>query len=313
MGRHVLRRLVWLPLTVWVVVTLVFFLLRVVPADPARAMLGEGASPADVERLRERLGLNQPLPMQYLDFLRALVSGDFGTSLANRQPVTALVGRALPYTLELVVAAGLLAVALGVPLGILAATHRGTWLDSVIVGVASLPQALPVFYVGILLLLVFSVWLGWFPVLSSSGAIGLGDRLRELVLPATTLALLMATYLIRSTRTAFVEALRQDYIRTARGKGLSLRAIQYHHGLPNTLLPIAAIIGSELIVLLGGTALIEVVFTRPGLGSVLVLAIQQRDYPVVQFGLLVYSIVVVLMNLLLDLVFGVLDPRVRYE
>jgi len=286
------------------VCTLVFLLIHLVPGDPVDVMLGEGASTADRSALREALGLDRPLAQQYLDYLGRVARLDLGVSLHDRRPVVDLLGERAGPTLELAVAALILALAIAVPLGVLAAQHRGGVLDRIAMTVSLIGAAVPNFWLGPMLILLFSLQLGWTPV---SGR----DGWASVALPAVTLGTGLAAVLARMVRASVLEVLSEDYVRTARAKGLGPVAVLWGHALRTAWLPILTLIGLQLGALLAGAVITETVFAWPGLGSLLVEAIQQRDYPVVQGAVLLISITYVLVNGATDLAYGLLDPRTR--
>jgi peptide/nickel transport system permease protein len=286
--------------------TLVFFFLHMVPGDPVEVMLGESAQPADREALRHSLGLDQPLPLQYGHYLGQLVRLDLGTSLYTQQPITHMLAERIPATAELAVAALIVAVLIAFPLGVLAAVRKNTPWDQGAMGLSLIGVSIPNFLMGPILILLFSLWLGWFPV---SGR----DGLASLILPAITLGTAMAAILSRMVRATLLETLDEDYIRTARAKGLSEFIVIWRHALRNALLPVITLLGLQLGVLLGGAVITEVVFSWPGLGQLTIDSIQRRDYPVVQACVLLISLSYVVVNTLTDLVYGWLDPRVRLE
>ena len=286
------------------VCTLVFLLIHLVPGDPVEVMLGEGASTADRSALREALGLDRPLAQQYLDYLGRVARLDLGVSLHDRRPVVDLLGERAGPTLELAVAALILALAIAVPLGVLAAQHRGGVLDRIAMTVSLIGAAVPNFWLGPMLILLFSLQLGWTPV---SGR----DGWASVALPAVTLGTGLAAVLARMVRASVLEVLSEDYVRTARAKGLGPVAVLWGHALRTAWLPILTLIGLQLGALLAGAVITETVFAWPGLGSLLVEAIQQRDYPVVQGAVLLISITYVLVNGATDLAYGLLDPRTR--
>ena len=286
------------------VCTLVFLLIHLVPGDPVDVMLGEGASTADRSALREALGLDRPLAEQYLDYLGRVARLDLGVSLHDRRPVVDLLGERAGPTLELAVAALILALAIAVPLGVLAAQHRGGVLDRIAMTVSLIGAAVPNFWLGPMLILLFSLQLGWTPV---SGR----DGWASVALPAVTLGTGLAAVLARMVRASVLEVLSEDYVRTARAKGLGPVAVLWGHALRTAWLPILTLIGLQLGALLAGAVITETVFAWPGLGSLLVEAIQQRDYPVVQGAVLLISITYVLVNGATDLAYGLLDPRTR--
>jgi peptide/nickel transport system permease protein len=302
------RLLQLVPTTVGALV-LVFFLMRVLPGDPAAAMLGTNATPQAVADLRSQLGLDRPLVVQFAEYVVGLAHLDFGRSLAVRAPVTMLLGQALMPTLLLTLAGTLVSVVVGVPLGILAALKRRTWLDySASVG-ALLGISIPVFVWGVLLLLVFS--LQW-PILPSAGA---GDTpwevARSLVLPGIATGFFQVGLIARITRSSLLSVVSNEYVRTARAKGLAPAQVIVGHALRNALIPVITVIGLNAGTLLGGAVVAETVFTRPGLGRLILDAINARDYPVIQGVMIVSVVLVVLLNLLTDLLYGIADPRVH--
>jgi len=286
------------------VCTLVFLLIHLVPGDPVEAMLGENARPADRAALRADLGLDRPLGEQYLSYLSGLARLDLGDSFQDRRPVRAHLAERIPPTLELTFAALVLALLLAVPLGVLAANHRGGWPDSWAMGFSLVGISIPNFWLGPVLILVFSLWLGWTPVSGRDGP-------TSLVLPAITLGTGLAAVLARMVRSSVLEVLGEDYIRSARAKGLSETAVMWSHALRNAWLPVLTLLGLQLGGLLGGAVITETVFAWPGVGSLLVEAIQARDYPVVQACVLLISLGYVAVNTFTDLVYTWVDPRVR--
>ncbi len=291
-------------LVVFGVCTLVFLLIHLVPGDPVEAMLGESARPADRAALRADLGLDRPLVEQYLTYLARLARLDLGVSFQDRRPVRDLLAERIPPTLELAAAALLLALALALPLGVLAARHRGGALDSGAMGFSLLGISIPNFWLGPMLILVFSLWLGWTPVSGRDGP-------ASLLLPAVTLGTGLAAVLARMVRSSVLEVLEEDYVRTARAKGLPETVVMWRHALRNAWLPVLTLLGLQLGGLLGGAVITETVFAWPGVGSLLVEAIQGRDYPVVQACVLLISLAYVLVNTLTDLVYAWVDPRIR--
>ncbi len=288
------------------VMCLVFVLIHLVPGDPVEVMLGESAQPADKEALREALGLNQPVHLQLLDYLARLVRLDLGTSIYSRRPILDILLERIPATIELGIAALWVATFLALPLGILAAMHRNTLLDFGSMGFALFGVSIPNFWMGPMLILVGALWLGWFPVSGREGFM-------SLVLPALTLGTAMAAILSRMIRSALLEVITEEFIRTARAKGLTEWRVIVHHGLRNALLPVITLLGLQLGALLGGAVITETVFSWPGIGLLVVEAIQRRDYPVVQATVLFISLSYVLVNLLTDLLYAWIDPRVRIQ
>jgi ABC-type dipeptide/oligopeptide/nickel transport system permease component len=291
-------------LVVFGVCTLVFLLIHLVPGDPVEAMLGESARPADRTALREALGLDRPLGEQYLSYLGRLARLDLGQSFQFQRPVGDLLAERIPPTLELTGAALALALVLAVPLGVLAARNRDGALDSGAMGFSLLGISIPNFWLGPMLILVFSLWLGWTPVSGRDGPV-------SLILPAVTLGTGLAAILARMVRSSVLEVLEEDYVRTARAKGLSEVAVMWRHALRNAWLPVLTLLGLQLGGLLGGAVITETVFAWPGVGSLLVEAIQNRDYPVVQACVLLVSLAYVLVNTMTDLVYAWVDPRIR--
>jgi ABC-type dipeptide/oligopeptide/nickel transport system permease component len=303
------ERLLQLILTTGGALVLVFFLMRVVPGDPAAAMLGTSASPEAVAGLRAQLGLDRPLLQQFVDYLAGLAQLDLGRSLALRTPVATLLWQALIPTILLTVGGTLVSLLVGVPLGIVAALRRGTWIDYLASVVALLGVSVPVFVWGVLLLLVFA--LHW-PLLPSGGAGSTPvDVVKALVLPSIATGLFQAGLVTRITRSSLIGVMGQDYVRTARAKGLAPWVVTNRHVVRNGLIPVITIVGLNVGTLFGGTIVVESIFARPGLGRLMLDAISARDYPVIQ-GIVIVSVVfVVVMNLLIDVLYTAVDPRVR--
>ncbi len=291
MVRYLMWRLLDAVPTILLVLTLVFVCMRILPGDPALAALGDNAQPDQLAAFREKMGLNVPLWHQYLNFLGGVLTLDFGRSLINNTSVLQLLAYNLPYTIELTIAAMVMGIVAGIPLGVLAATHRNRTADAGVRVVSLIGHAIPDFYLGALLLITFSLNLGWFPI--NGGGDGFVDRLHHIVLPALTLAFVKAAFLGRLTRTSLLEVFGKDYVRTARAKGASERRVIYRHGLRNALLPLSTGLGLSLLATLSGSVAIELVFNRPGIGEVLISAIARRDYPVIQGGVVVFAMFVV--------------------
>lgn len=302
--RFLLGRLLGALPVVLGVATIVFLLLHLVPGDPVELMLGDAARPADRAALRQALGLDRPFTDQLYHWFSRLAHLDLGESLYSRRPVLDLIAERLPATLELTAAALALALLIALPLGTLAAHHHNRPLDRLAMGFSLLGLSIPNFWLGPLLILLFSLELGWTPV---SGR----EAPASLVLPALTLGTALAAVLARMVRSSLLEVLSEDFIRTARAKGLSERAMLWRHALPNAWLPLLTVLGLQLGSLLGGAVITETVFAWPGLGALLVEAIQRRDYPLVQGCVLLISLTYVLVNTLTDLAYGWVDPRVR--
>ncbi|CAN1496200.1 DppB ABC-type dipeptide/oligopeptide/nickel transport systems, permease components [Rhabdaerophilaceae bacterium] len=310
-----LRRLALSVALAWAVATIVFLALHLVPGDPAELLLSTGGvspDPAAVAELREKLGLNRPVLVQYLEFLRGLARFDLGTSLVDDYPVAQEIALRLPRTLELIVAGMLIAVVLGIPAGTYAAIHRGGRFDRIMSGVAALLLAVPVFVLGTLLILLFAQTLHWMP---AGGFVPLAkDPLQHFILlslPAIAIGKGLVAIVFRMTRASVLDALGRDHVRTARAKGLSSLQVLMHHVVRNALTPIATVLGLHMGTLLGGTVLVEYVFNWPGLSTPLIRAVEARDYPMVVGIVLTISGIFLLINLLLDLLYALLDPRVR--
>jgi len=296
---------------VWLVVSLVFLLIHLVPGDPIELMLGEGASPADIAGLRHQYRLDLPLHTQYIRYWAGVLHGDLGTSIRLHDSVTHLILERYPYTLALTLAALVLALALALPAGILGAVRRGRALDQMLSVVSLFGLSIPGIALGPILILVFSIGLGWTPV-SGANAGGLGAiDWRYLILPAVTMGVSLAAILTRMVRTAMLEELGQDYIRTARAKGLSETAVVCRHALPNALVPIVTVVGLQFGALLAGAIVTEKIFSWPGLGRLVVVAISNRDYALVQGCLLAIGLTYVLVNFFTDVIYRFINPRMR--
>ena len=302
--QSLLLRLAYTLPVIWLVVSLIFLLIHLVPGDPVQQMLGEGAAQADVAALRHAYGLDVPLGQQYLHYWRGVLHGDFGRSLRLNDSVAHLIVTRYPYTLQLTLAALLVALLLAVPAGVTAALHRGRWQDQSLGVVSLLGLSFPALALGPILQLLISIKLGWLPV---SGA---GD-LAHLVLPAITMGGALAAILTRMVRTAMLEELGQDYIRTARAKGLTERTVVYKHALRNAIIPVLTLIGLQFGALLAGAIVTETIFSWPGIGRLTVSAISNRDYALVQGCILAVGLTYVLVNLITDLLYTVANPRIR--
>lgn len=297
-------RLVWTLPVLWLVVSVVFLLIHLVPGDPVEQMLGEGARPADIAALRHAYGLDRPLGVQYLRYWKGVLHGNLGQSIRLNDSVTHLVLTRYPYTMELTAAALVFAILLAVPGGIAAAVKRGKARDQVIGVVSLLGLSIPAFALGPILIVLVSIKLGWLPV---SGA---GDW-KHLVLPAVTMGSALAAILTRMVRTSMLEELGQDYIRTARAKGLPERVVVYKHALRNAMIPVMTLIGLQFGVLLAGAIVTETIFSWPGIGRLTVSAISNRDYPLLQGCILAIGLTYVLVNLATDVLYMVVNPRIR--
>ncbi len=312
MLRFIGRRLVTLVPTLLAVLTLVFVLVRVVPGNPALIPLGDQATPEAIARFYRETGLDQPIWHQYLSFLGQIARGDLGRSMINDRPVTSAIAEVLPYTLELSIAGVVVGVLLGVPLGVVAARSNGGWVDWLVRIVTLGGLSFPAFVSAIMMLLVFGLWLGWFPIISGGKPWSdPGGRLMSLALPAINLGLVMMAYVARVTRGGMLNTLPSDFIRTARAKGVPMRRIVWKHALRNVLLAVVTFTGLYFSVLIGNSVLTEIVFNRPGLGKLVVGALDRRDYTLLQGLVVTYAVLVVVVNTLTDLLYGLVDPRVK--
>ncbi|MDM9625094.1 ABC transporter permease [Rhizobium sp. S152] len=311
MIKYILMRLLDAIPTVFLVLLLVFIAMRILPGDPAIAALGDAATPEQLALFREKMGLNAPLWLQFVNFLKGVLTLDLGTSMMNNQNVVGLIFYNLPYTLELTLTAMLMGVAAGLPLGVFAARNRNKAPDSFVRGFSLIGYAVPDFYLGALLLIVFSLNLGWFPI--NGGGEGFIDRMYHIFLPALTLAFVKAAFVGRLSRTALLEVLSKDFVRTARAKGATENRIVYKHGLRNALLPLTTGLGLSTLATFSGSVAIELVFNRPGIGKLLISAIAERDYAIIQGGIVVLAMCVVLINLLMDILYIIVDPRIRMQ
>ncbi|MFW5664232.1 MAG: ABC transporter permease [Coleofasciculus sp.] len=336
MAHYIIKHLLNLLPVLLGITLLVFLFLHLIPGDPATVLLGERATPEQVEALREQLGLNQPLPLQYLTFLNNLLHLDFGTSIISGIPIIDEIKTRFPATFELSLAAMIVAVILGIPAGVLAAVYKNRPADNVTMIGSLLGVSMPVYWLGLLLIYLFAITLNWFP---PSGRISieagltfqpitgfylldailqfdinlLQDVLAHLILPALTLGTIPLAILARITRSSLLDVLSQDYIRTARAKGIPEHWVIIRHGLKNALLPVVTIIGLQFGTLLGGAILTETIFSWPGIGSWIYEGILARDYPIVQGGVVVISIIFVLVNLVVDISYALVDPRIKYK
>jgi len=313
MLQFAIRRILQSIPILFVVLTLVFVIARVLPGDPAVAALGDYASKEAVEALRVKMGLDAPLWLQYLRFLRDLCQGKLGTSMITGYPVREQLLKVLPYSLELTFSAIFLGFLFGIPMGIPSAVRRNSFIDYFNRLFSLMGLSIPAFYLGILLMLVFSIRLKWFPVVGGGELSSLSSNLRHLFLPALSLGLIMTAYVTRMTRSSLLNVLREDYVRTARAKGMSEPVVLLKHALRNALLPVVALGGVYAVVLIGSSVMTEIVFSRPGLGSLMVGAIKQRDYTTLQSVMVFYAVIVVVFNLATDLVYGLIDPRIQYR
>jgi peptide/nickel transport system permease protein len=286
---------------------LVFLMMHIVPGDPARMMLGELAVQQDaIANLRHQLGLDQPIPVQYWRFLTGALHGDLGRSILENQPVARMIWQSLPSTAELTLAGLGIAVLLGGALGILAAVRQNTWVDTASMVLALWGVSMPTFWMGLLLIFLFSLKLGWLPATGQGGLI-------RLIMPAFTLGYVAAAVIARLVRSSMLEVLRQDYVRTAQAKGLAPRLVIYRHALRNALIPVITVLGLQFGALLGGSVIIETVFSRPGIGRLAVTSILSKDFQVTQGTVLMSAVFYTLVNIMVDLAYALADPRIRYD
>ncbi len=314
MAAYIFRRALQSIALIFVVASLVAIFIQFLPGDPAYTILGENnATPERVAAVREELGLDRPILIQYKDWVVGVFQGDLGTSLTSKRPVANDLAQRLPRTFELIAASTMLATIVGVTAGVVAASHHNRWPDVIVSLLSLIWISTPVFVSGTLLLLLFGMKLKLLPV---TGYVGLTDdplgHLQRLALPALTLALLDAAVILRMTRSSLLEVLGEDYVRTARAKGVSNRTVLYGHALRNALIPVVTVIGLQMGTLLGGAVLVEYIFNWPGVSSYLIAGIGQRDYVVVQAVVLVIATLFIILNFVTDLIFAVLDPRIKY-
>lgn len=304
--RYALQRLLFTIPVLFGVSVLTFLMLHLVPGDPVAAMfVGQGGtSEAAMEQTREQLGLNDPLPVQYLNYMKGLAQGDLGTSIRTKQPVSDMIANNLPSTIKLTVASMALAILFGIVLGVIAAIRRGSAIDSLVMLISLAGVSMPGFWLGLLLISLFSIRLHWLPIIG-------GDDLKGLILPAIALGFAAAATIARMVRSSVIEVMGEQYIVTARAKGLKEQRIIIRHALRNAMIPVLTVVGLQFGGLLAGAVIIEQVFARQGIGRMLVTALQGRDFPVAQGGVLFVATVYVLVNLLVDLLYGVVDPRIR--
>jgi ABC-type dipeptide/oligopeptide/nickel transport system permease component len=306
MSKYILRRLLQLVPTLLGVYTVAFVLMRVLPGDPAKFLLGFRGTDEALAALRARMKLDDPIYVQYTSFLGRMLTGDLGSSYITGEPVTEVIGRAIPITLQLAFVATILAAALGIPLGVLAALRKDSLVDNSSRILAVLGASVPTFWLGIQLQIVFGLNLKWFPI----SGVGFDSHI---VLPGIALAVSTLVLLMRMTRSSLLDELGQDYVRTARSKGLKERRVIWGHGLRNALLPVLTVWGLSLADLLTGALLVEVIFSWPGMGRLLVQSISTRDYPLLQANLIVLAVVYAGANLLVDIFYTFVDPRIRYD
>ncbi|MEQ9109319.1 MAG: ABC transporter permease [Rhodospirillaceae bacterium] len=312
MAGFILKRVLSSVPTLFGVLTLVFLLIRVVPGDPALAILGDNASEQALQSFREQMGLNEPIWKQYLSFLGELAKGSLGNSMVTGDPVFGTVLKVLPHTLQLTIFALFIGVIFGVPLGIWSAIRRDSWVDYTCRVVSLVGISFPSFLIAIVLILLFAIEIPLFPVISNPDGT-FGSNIYNLVLPGMSLGLIMTAFVMRTARSSYLNVSSEDYIRTAKSKGTPRRIIILRHALRNALIPIVTVVGLYMGLLIGNSVLTEIVFNRPGLGKLIVLSLNLRDYATLQGLMIVYAFMVVLVNLLTDLTYGLFDPRVTYS
>jgi ABC-type dipeptide/oligopeptide/nickel transport system permease component len=313
MIKYTIRRMILVLPTLWAVVTFVFFLIRVVPGGPAVAALGSYATAESIRELEKKMGLDRPILVQYGSFLKDLCRGDLGKSLITNKPISSEIRKALPYTLDLTLGGMLIGIVLGVPIGIMTALKRNQAPDYIGRILSLVGISMPEFYLGILLMYLFAIKLNLFPVLGGGNFNVLSSRLYYLVLPAFTLGIIMTAFISRMVRSSMLNVLREDYVRTAKAKGLRERVVIYKHALRNALIPTVTVIGIYMSILMGGSVLTEIIFSRPGLGKMMVFAVKDRDYIALQSVIIVFSAFVFLFNLLTDILYSIIDPRIEYR
>jgi peptide/nickel transport system permease protein len=307
------RRLIATIPVLAMVAVFVFLMLRLTPGDPAAVIAGDNATSEQVEAIREKLGLNQPLLTQFAIWSGKSLQGDFGQSFFFKKDVSDLIAQRIEPTLALSIFTIVLAIVIAVPLGVLAAHRSGGWIDRAVMGFSVLGFSVPVFVVGYLLIYLFAIQLGWVPVQGYTPlASGFGEFLQRLILPSVTLAIIYIALIARITRASVIEVLGEDYIRTARAKGLTNRVVLMRHALRNAAVPIVTVIGIGIALLIGGAIVTESVYNIPGLGRLVVDAVLARDFPVIQAVILMFSFVYVLINLVIDIAYSFFDPRIRY-
>jgi len=310
---YLLRRVLAAIPVMGVVALIVFLLLRLTPGDPAAILAGDNATPAQLERIRTSLGLNEPLYIQFFTWINKLLHGDLGVSLISNVPVLKMISQRIEPSISLAVATIILSVVVAVPLGVIAAWKQGTWIDRFVMGLSVLGFSVPVFVIGYILIQLFAIDLRWLPVQGyKSIANGFGPFLERLVLPTLALSFIYVALIARMTRASMLDVLGEDYVRTARAKGIAEIAVLFRHALRNAAVPVITVIGTGFALLISGVVVTESVFNIPGIGRLTVDAVLARDYPVIQAMILLTSLLYVAINLLIDLAYTLLDPRIRY-
>jgi len=310
---YLVRRVLAAVPVMGVVALFVFLLLRITPGDPAAILAGDNATPAQLERIRASLGLNEPLYVQFFTWINKLLHGDLGVSLISNVPVLKMIGQRVEPSISIAISTIILAVVIAVPLGVIAAWKHGTWIDRFVMGLSVLGFSVPVFVIGYVLIQIFAIDLRWLPVQGfKSITAGFGPFLERIILPTLTLSFIYIALIARMTRAAMLDVLGEDFIRTARAKGIGEIAVLLRHGLRNAAVPVITVIGTGFALLISGVVVTESVFNLPGIGRLTVDAVLARDYPVIQAMILLTSLIYVTVNLLIDVAYTLLDPRIRY-
>jgi peptide/nickel transport system permease protein len=307
--RYIARRLILLLPVVFGISLLVFMVVHLAPGDPIKLKLGSNYEAEVADAYREKYGLDKPVPVQYVMWLGRVIRGDFGVSFFTNEPVLKMIADRAPITILLAVGTMIVALTIAIPLGILAAVHRNSWFDNVSRVLSMLGVSLPVFWLGLILIIIFALWIPIFPPGGTVDEYGL----KAIVLPSVTLGVAFAALITRMMRSTMIDVLGEDYVRTARAKGLTERMVQYRHAFKNAFIPVLTVVGLQFGTILGGAVLTETIFNLPGLGRLLVDSVTRRDFPVIQGGVLFISLVFVIANLLVDVLYGVLDPRITYK
>jgi len=310
---YLLKRVALAIPTLFIMLTAIFVLVRLVPGDAASVILGDQASAASLAALRTKLGLDQPVSAQYLSFIGHVLTGDLGQSLSSGRTVVHEVFVVLPSTIELTLVSIAIGLVAGIPLGVAAALYQNGWLDYLSRIGSLIGLSFPAFVSGILMLIVFAIQLGWFPVLGEVGGTGLASHLRALALPALNLGIIMMAYVMRVTRAAMLGVLGEDYIRTARAKGVGPGRLVWRHAFRNSLIPVITVVGLYFGTLIGNSVLTEIIFNRPGLGKLILAALNTRDYTLLQGLMIIFAVCVILVNTLTDLAYALVDPRIKFS
>jgi peptide/nickel transport system permease protein len=313
MGRYMVQRILATIPVLFIVAIITFSLIHLAPGDPAAILVGDEAQPGQVEALREALGLNDPLYVQGGRYIKDILTGNFGKSVYNQFPVTTLIRQRLEPTISVAIFSQVIAISIAIPLGILAAWKANTWIDRLTMIFAVIGFAIPSFWLGYNLVYIFAIKLGWFPAIGYEHfADGIGPWLKSITLPSISIGIITAALVTRMTRSSMLEVLREDYIRTARAKGLRELIVLLRHALKNAAIPVVTIIGLTLAALVGGLVVTEAVFAIPGVGRLIVDSILRRDYPVIQGVMLMVTVGFLAINLMVDMLYGFLDPKIRY-